>query len=296
MRKNKFIRSLFTMNGCKYRYLENILKEIPKDVKIFLDLFTGTTTISLNIKKVENNINTVYMNEFNPLMFEFINEIYNINENDFIDRVKAIINKYDLENENIKENYFKMRENFNSNKEDILTLFLFSKLSFNSNLRFNKENKFNNPYGNLKYSINNDNLAKIREFFKEIKGNKVEYKLKNYNLLHNLNDIIELSNNVDLIYLDPPYILTNAPYNTFWNDDCEIKLYKLLEYLIKNNKKFIYSNVLKRNDDINIRLSNFIEIYKDILEVKFINTNYKTANKNKKQKTKDVEVLIKNFS
>jgi DNA adenine methylase len=54
--------------------------------------------------------------------------------------------------------------------------------------------------------------------------------------------VIEHKEN-DLIYLDPPYLITFSEYNKLWNEQTEQDLLQLLDNLNKKNINFAVSNV-----------------------------------------------------
>ena len=56
----------------------------------------------------------------------------------------------------------------------------------------------------------------------------------------------------DLVYLDPPYLITFSEYNKLWNEQDERELLQLLDQLNGRNIRFAISNVThyknRRND------------------------------------------------
>ena len=73
----------------------------------------------------------------------------------------------------------------------------------------------------------------------------VEFVVNNKeNFTYNENST-ELLNEVeaDIFYLDPPYMITEAGYNSYWSMDDEHMLYYFLDMLDNNGVRFLMSNV-----------------------------------------------------
>ena len=101
----------------------------------------------------------------------------------------------------------------------------------------------------------------------------------------------ELYKNGDFFYFDPPYFITDAPYNASWNEEDEKDLYDILDLVHLKNKKFALSNVLESNGKSNDLLKNWSKKYSIIP----IDRQYTTANYRRKNLGKTQEVLIINY-
>ena len=55
----------------------------------------------------------------------------------------------------------------------------------------------------------------------------------------------------DLVYLDPPYLITFSEYNKLWNDQTETDLLSLLDDLSAQNVHFAISNVTHYKGKVN---------------------------------------------
>ena len=110
----------------------------------------------------------------------------------------------------------------------------------------------------------------------------------------------ELSKN-DFVYCDPPYLITNAVYNSAnsqnnnsWNDSQECKLLDTLEFLHNNGVKFALSNVLSKEGKENTILASWIKKHK--FKVIDIDYHYRSASYNKKNRqSHEREVLVLNY-
>lgn len=55
----------------------------------------------------------------------------------------------------------------------------------------------------------------------------------------------------DLVYLDPPYLITFSEYNKLWNTETETALLHLLDNLNERNIRFAISNVTHYKGKVN---------------------------------------------
>ena len=149
---------------------------------------------------------------------------------------------------------------------------------FNNDLRFNSKGEFNLPVG--KTDFNKTNVLKLKNYLEKIMGIKAHYICSNFDSKKVLNFI----NKADFIYIDPPYLITNATYNESnkWNNQCEHRLLNLLDSLILNNKKFVLSNVLRKKNKMNEPLYYWTEKNKENIEIYHMKYSYSSASYNKK--------------
>lgn len=92
-------------------------------------------------------------------------------------------------------------------------------------------------------------------------------------------------------YFDPPYLITNAPYNSNWTIDNEKDLLNLLDDLNDKGIKFVLSNVILSNGKENSLLKEWSKKYTTLI----LKRQYRNANYQKKNITDTIEVLIKNY-
>ena len=97
-------------------------------------------------------------------------------------------------------------------------------------------------------------------------------------------------NESDFVYCDPPYFNSAASYNeqNGWTKENENELLNLLDKLNDKGIRWALSNNLKYENYI---LKEWMKKYK----VHYLNANYNNCNYQKKDKSKDIEVLITNY-
>ena len=96
------------------------------------------------------------------------------------------------------------------------------------------------------------------------------------------------------VYADPPYLVSQATYNSGWNEDTERSLLNFLENLDKNGYKFALSNVLENKGQRNTILEEWVN--KNNYNVIHIEKSYANSYYHRKNKeTKTDEVLITNY-
>lgn len=66
-------------------------------------------------------------------------------------------------------------------------------------------------------------------------------------------------NKNDFVYCDPPYNITDAGYNHFWNNKEEQLLYDNLDYLNNKGIRFALSNVLEHKGKTNVILKEWLD-------------------------------------
>lgn len=298
------IKSFLNYTGNKYNLINeinNLYKNFDKKEFIFYDIFCGGGTIGYN-----SNFNNVVFIDSNKHIIELHKYMNSSKFEDIINDIEKIVVKYNLSNSNQKtykyykeqitgnknnglkefnlSGYHKLREEYNNiknkySKKAIKLLYVLSIYSFNNDIRHNSKNEFNLPCG--KTDFNQATYNKLLKFKKFTENKNYEFIC-----LDILENKIKIPNNA-LIYLDPPYFITDAVYNSTsnWNLEKEKKLYNFINK-IKNY--FVLSNLLS-NDIINKELNNFIKRY-NYVEVK---KNYSSSSYNKKNRyVQTKEILV----
>ena len=100
----------------------------------------------------------------------------------------------------------------------------------------------------------------------------------------------------DLVYCDPPYLITTATYNEKegWTEQDEIDLLTILDNLSERGIKFALSNVLQHEGKQNILLQEWIGQHNYVVHNLFMDYHYSNYQK-KSKKAESQEVLITNY-
>lgn len=162
--------------------------------------------------------------------------------------------------------------------------------SFNNQIRFNSNGKFNLPVGKRDY--NTKMQKKLSDFIDRLKEGNFVITSTNFEVFS-----LDGYGENDFIYADPPYLITCATYNEQggWNEDKERALYKFLDKANEQSIRFALSNVLRSKGKENVILLKWLEDnpqYRAIsLDYNYSNSNYQT----KDRSSGSEEVLIVNY-
>ncbi len=310
MEFKKFIKSPINYTGNKYRLLPQFWNYFPDKPKLFVDLFCGGATVGINI-----DAEKIIMIDNNPRVISLLKYLAEEDINILIKNIETLIKKYNLtysakygysnykkekkDNNGLKEfnktGFYKLREDYNkikdknSNKANYM-LYTLMVYGFNNDIRFNRYGEYNLPVG--KTDFNKNNLTKIKEYNERVKLLNIEFICTDYNS--------EIARSytlmADLVYIDPPYLITTAVYNeeSKWNGKSELDLIKLLDELNKKKINFALSNVLTKVGIENKILKNWLE-ENDNIKINDMNYNYRSCSYNKKDRdANEREVLIIN--
>ena len=277
----KYIKSPMNYTGGKYKLLNQILPLFPKDINTFIDLFAGGCNLAINV-----NANRIIANDLCSEVISVYKGIQDGNTEENIKMIEKIINKYNLSKEN-KEGYLELRNNYNNGNKEWYVFYTLLAYSFNNQIRFNKKGEFNMPFGKNKSSFNPTLKQKFKDFSNAIHNKNIKFTNNDFRKLN----VNKLGEN-DFVYLDPPYLVTEATYNTGWNEETEKDLLSLCDRLNEKGIKFAISNVLEHNGSKNEILINWSKKY----NVNYLNYDYSNCNYHKKDNGhKSVEVLITNY-
>lgn len=272
------IISAVPYTGNKRKVWPHIKQHLP-DGGIFVDLFCGGGTVSLNANAL-GRFDKVYAND---LCHQVVEVLDNLKDHTFIKRVEALSNQYGKG----KEDYLKLRELYNEYKlpEYLLNLLYRS----NSNMcRFNKNGGFNMTTG-LRCSFDSERLVGHNKV-----SQGIEYSTEDYHDTVNrvlTNHLIEFDKQITF-YVDCPYANCTAEYNSRWTEEDDIELLRLVERLIRRQCKVIMSNVFTNRGKENKLLIDWCERNKEVVDVHHLSEiNYKQSSFRKTDMPTD-EVLI----
>lgn len=256
---------IFYMGNKKRLIEKGLINLFPQDINTFVDLFTGSGIVSMNVRAnnyIMNDINSNIIDLLCLFKYKTADEIINYIETTIknFELLKGFNKRDKTETEEYKElakeKYILFRKYYNENK-NILDLYILSYYCNNNNIRFNKKGDFNMPIGN-QYFNKEKHSQKIIDGCKFLSQDNVnlyntDFRTLNYNTL----------SEKDFVYFDPPYSNTLAIYNEQqgWclNDDLDV--FNLCDLLNKNHIRFALSNVFVNKGKENTHLIEWANKY-----------------------------------
>ncbi len=296
----KIRRSPFFYVGDKFKLIPQLKENFPTVIDRFIEPFCGGGSVFLNVDAncyLLNDIDSNMIGLHNFLLdfadspeafWEKTNRLivqYNLSAT-FINRgvpkelrkrfVKTYFAKYN------KEAYYKMRYDYNQT-QDLHLLYLLLIYGFNRFLRFNSKGEFNLPVGNVDFNHNVKNA--LDEYFSYVCNKDIEFSSLDFE------EFIETVQPTadDLVYLDPPYLITFSEYNKLWNEENEIRLINFLDKLDEQGVRFAVSNILWHRTRYNGTFNEWAQKY-NIVRIK---SNYISFHDNTEKDS--YEVLVKNY-
>lgn len=256
------ISPIFYMGNKKKLIKKGLIELFPNDINTMVDLFAGSSIVSMNTlakKYVISDIDTNLVNLYT---------LFKDKDSDtIINHINNRINEYGLARERTKRNEFKdkekielykqaymnFRKHYNENK-NVLDFYTLMFYSFSQQFRFNNKGDFNMPCGNDCFSESNEEYI--------LNGCKF-FNQSNVHIFNNDFRMLKVNklNENDFVYLDPPYLNTTAVYNENggWTEKDEDDLYALCEQLNEANIKFGLSNVFENKGNKNEKLINWCD-------------------------------------
>lgn len=306
------IKSPLNYTGNKYRILNQIQPFFPKEIDVMVDMFCGGATVGINTncKKIifiDNDKNVIGLLRF------LAKSKYDV----LVADLEKLINDYQLSysakygysfyktqivdtnyNNGLKEynskGYYRLRSDYNclNNKQSDTAyrmLYLLMVYAFNNDMRFSHSGDFNLPAG--KTDLNKSNLSKLKAFIERLEVIDAQFICGEFSSIR----VQNIVKNADFVYMDPPYLITNAVYNESgkWCEQNEYEILKFMNYCIENQKPFVLSNVLERQGRRNEPLFYWTTTVSEKIQIVDIDYNYVNASYNKKDRyAKEREVII----
>ena len=243
-------KSPINYSGSKDTLVPEIIKSLPANVDVFVDVMGGAFNVGSNISALER----VVYNEINPYVYGLVDWIINTPKDELVRSVEEKIAEYDMQKAD-SESYKRLRDAYNSNQNP-LELFVLHMYSFQNIIRFNSRHQFNTPIGVAGYS--EDMKQRLLDF--SAKAPMVELTNMDYVRI----DWGSYPENT-VFYFDPPYYITSAAYNDGkrgmkgWGINEEVELLNTLKMIDDMGYKFILSNVIRHKDKEHTLLINWIQ-------------------------------------
>lgn len=283
-KKEELIKSPLNYTGGKYKLLPQILPLLPDNINNFIDLFSGGCNVGINIKA-----NKIICNDVNKVVINLYREWSKLTSIEALTALQDTIKKYDLSKTN-EEGFKKIRSDYNNGNKSWNMFYAMVTNAFNYQIRFSKQGNYNMPFGRDRSSFNPTLEKNFIRFIEEINNKDIIFTSGDFTKLN----ISKLTRS-DLVYCDPPYLVTCASYNEQdgWNEEKEKELLSLLDLLNKKQIKFALSNVLENKGKSNEILKDWCKKY----NIHYLNNTYGNCNYHAKDKSKSstVEVLITNY-
>ena len=278
-----YLRSPFNYHGNKYKLLPQLIPLFPKDINMFCDVFGGGFTVGINVEA-----RYIIYNDIIVEMVKTLEHIRKSSHVQFIAGVEKLIKLYGLNKTN-KEGYLALRREYNAGFKRPVVFYTLLCFSFNNLVRFSPDGDFNAAFG-LNRS---DFTASMRESLIEMssKMKKGHYGVTNY---HFTDFPVKTLHTSDLVYCDPPYLITDADYNKFWNQQQEYQLLRWLDKLNERGIRFGLSNVMRCKGKLNHILHKWSEKYNvHAFSMNYANSSY--ARIDKEEKTEEVYICNYNI-
>ena len=258
--KKRIVRSPLFYVGDKRKLMSQIMTYFPNHIDRLIEPFVGGGSVFMNV-----DADGFLLNDLN-LSVILIHRMlcsYSGRTDEFFREFFSLIQKYGLTSRFLgipqdrgkssdckdvnSEAYNRMKTDFNSGgKKDIMLLYLLIIYGFNHMIRFNKKGDFNLPVGNLDFNENVYNA--LNDYFVQTETKQPQWHSQDYSAF-----LAEIEfRKDDLVYLDPPYLISSSEYNKMWNEECERNLIREMDRLDAMGVRFAVSNAItyrgKKND------------------------------------------------
>lgn len=277
--KERYIKSPLNYTGGKYKLLKEIIPLFPDKINTFVDLFGGGFNVGINV-----NAKHIIYNDIECHVVELMKYLANNDTKKLLYEIDSLIQRYNLSKENA-DGYNQLREYYNEKDNSPIVFYTLICHAFNYQIRFNNNGKYNMPFGKSRSSFNSSLRQKFTIFTEALHNKDVCFTNISF-------DEFDFSNfdNKDFVYCDQPYFNSVATYNekNGWTDKHEKKLLLLLDKLNNQGIKFALSNNLKYDN-------HFLDEWKDKYNVHYLTADYHNCNYHKKNKGKDIEILVTNY-
>lgn len=268
------------IQGIKTKLVPWIKRNVElTDVDLWVEPFLGSGVVGFNVAPK----NAIFA-DINPHVINFYNHLKE-------KKITARIVKQFLIEEGSKlsdkgqEYYNQVRNRFNDEQNPLDFLFL-NRSCFNGMIRFNKNLRFNVPYGHKPERFAQAYITKIVNQVKYLESafsvNNWEFKCQGFE-----QTIAEVRPD-SFIYCDPPYIGRHVDYYDSWDEKDEIRLH---DSLVNSGAKFMLStwdnNIYRKNEYLDTIWSDCYKLNKE----HFYHIGAREENRNPM-----IEALILNYT
>lgn len=279
----EYIKSPINYIGNKYRLLKNLVPLFPEDIDTFVDVFSGSGTVLINV-----NANKYIYNDLNYFVSDIFNGLVKTDYCEIIDLINSVIADYSLSKEN-KDGFNLLRDDYNNGKKDWYVLYTLMCFSFNHQFRFNSDMKYNSSFGSIRAYFSDRQKEDLKKMKDRLFDKDVQIISKNFIDI----DFDKFSKD-DFFYFDPPYLGSVGNYNDgkrgfdTWSEKSEKDLLNLLDRLNDNGIRFALSNNLKYKNEL-------LDSWKERYKVYSLQDKHLYSSYNKKDRSVEEEILITNY-
>lgn len=300
--KDGISRSPLFYVGDKYKLIREIRTHFPANINRLIEPFVGGGSVMMNVDANSYLLNDIdsYVIGLHRMLCSYVGS-----EQSFYTELFKIVEQYGLSlsykgktvSQELrkkypktyfakynKEPYLQLKHDYiEDGQQNWIQLYVLLIYGFNHMLRFNNKGLFNLPVGNVDYNQNVQNA--LDDYFRLLAIKNVVWHNEDFRTFINGIDYdVE-----DLVYLDPPYLITFSEYNKLWNEDTERDLLALLDNLNARGIRFAISNVTHYRERKNIIFLEWSEQYHSHP----IKSNYISFNDNSIKQFR--EVLVTNY-
>jgi len=300
--KDGIARSPMFYVGDKYKLIREIRTHFPAHINRLIEPFVGGGSVMMNVDAVSFLLNDIdsYVIGLHKMLCSYIGR-----EREFYAELYRIVDQYSLSlsyRENPvpkelrkahpktyfakynREAYQRLKCDFiKSGQQNWLQLYVLLIYGFNRMLRFNGKGVFNLPVGNVDFNQNTHDA--LEDYFRLLATKHIAWYNEDFRTFLNGIEYQE----GDLVYLDPPYLITFSEYNKLWNDETEQDLLGLLDDMNARGIRFAISNVTHYRGRTNTLFLEWSAQYQS----HSIKSNYISFNDNSIKQFR--EVLVTNY-
>jgi DNA adenine methylase Dam len=284
----EYIKSPMNYIGGKFKLLPQLFDRFPKSINTLYDVFGGGANISLNTKARH-----IYYNDIVNYVSDMFSALQDNTLTTALNKIHNVINTYQLSKTNL-DGFLRLRDDYNRGNKSWEMFYMLVCHSFNYQFRFNNNHEYNSSFGKDRSYYSTVTEEKFITFLNRLHSLDIIFDSKDFRKINFSN-----ANKNDLVYFDPPYLITTGNYNDGkrgfkgWNEQDEKDLLELCDSLNNQGTRFALSNVFECKGKSNDILKKWSNNY----NLAYIHSNYGNCNYQAKDKSKDstIEVLITNY-
>lgn len=268
---NKIFVPPIKIQGIKTKLLPLIKQNIlPLDDMLWVEPFMGSGAVGFNLRPQR-----ALFADNNPYLIEFYNALKQEKFSSCI--IKEFLTEQGkILSEHGEEYYYEVRERFNQFHEPLDFLFL-NRSCFNGLIRFNREGKFNVPYGHKPQRFSKAYVTKIVNQVRYVE--ECLFRFDWHFVCQDFRKTLQQVDNLNraFIYCDPPYIGRHVDYYNSWHEEDERTLCEILK---NSGKKFMISTWLKNKFRINHCVEDIWKFCRKETQEHFYHVGAKEVNRN----------------